>query len=438
MRLSFTLCVFLICITSFSQAPNNQEKIKSLLETYFQQDREIIHVQFTKTTYLNNEDLAFKGYVLSKNTNLPYLNTSNIQLVIYDEQEQIVQKQLLYASNGTFSGGIHLNKKFKTGKYLFHFYTNWMNNFKEDDSFSQTIQIYNIDEPFNYKSKEPNWKTVKIDFFPEGGNIIDGINNTIGVKITDCNNKGVELNNIIILDSKSNEISRFNTNKMGYGAFYIIADANEKYTLKTHSEKLKIAQELPRVKQTGISISYNNNLPRNILAVAVKTNEKGIELYQNKKINLLIQQNGSSILKEINFNNKEKEQLILVEKKYLTNGVNCIRLIDEELNEITERLIYNYATIEPTTTVKAKGIVNDSIMLTGSPNLAQANISASILPENNICIENKRSILGTFYLNAYLETPEINNYIYFYSENKDKKRDMDLLIQNKNKSKILL
>jgi len=437
MRLSFTLCVFFICITSFSQAPNNQEKIKSLLETYFQQDREIIHVQFNKTTYLNNEDLAFKGYVLGKNTNLPNLNTSNIQLVIYDEQEQIVQKQLLYASNGTFSGGIHLNKKFKTGKYLFHFYTNWMNNFKEDDSFSQTIEIYNIDEPFNYKSNEPNWKTVKIDFFPEGGNIIDGMNNTIGVKIIDCNNKGVELNNIIVQDSKSNEISRFNTNKMGYGAFYLIADANEKYTLKTHSEKLTIAQELPRVKQTGISISYNNNLPRNILAVAVKTNEKGIELYQNKKFNLLIQQNGSSILKEINFNNKEKEQLILVEKKYLPNGVNCIRLIDEELNEITERLIYNYATIEPTTTVKAKGIVNDSIMLTGSPNLVQANISASILPENNICIENKRSILGTFYLNAYLETPEINNYIYFDPENKDKKRDMDLLMLNQYKSKFL-
>jgi hypothetical protein len=436
MRL-YTLCFFLLCLTSFSQAPSNQEKIKTILETYFQQDREIIHVQFNKTTYINNEDLAFKGYVLSKNNNLPQINTSNIQLVIYDEQEQIVQKQLLYTSNGTFSGGIHLNKKFKTGKYLFHFYTNWMNNFKEDDSFSQTIEVYNIDEPFIYKTNEPNWKTVKIGFSPEGGNIIDGINNTIGVKITDCNNKGLELNNIIILDSKSNEISRFNTNKMGYGAFYMIADANEKYALKIHSEKLNLSQELPKIKQTGISISYNNNLPRNIVAVAVKTNEKGIELYQNKNFNLLIQQNGYSILKEINFNNKEKEQIILVEKKYLPNGVNCIRLIDEELNEITERLIYNYATIEPSTTVKAKGMVNDSIMVAGNTNLVQANISASILPENNICIENKRSILGTFYLNAYLETPEINNYIYFDPENKDKKRDMDLLMLNQYKSKFL-
>ena len=143
MKINFTIFSLLIFVLSFSQTPNNQEKIKYLLETYFEQDREIIHVQFNKTLYLNNEDLAFKGYVISKNTNLPHPYTSNVQLVIYDEQEQIVQKQLLYTSNGTFSGGIHLNEKFKTGKYLFHFYTNWMNNFKEDDSFSQTIEIYN-------------------------------------------------------------------------------------------------------------------------------------------------------------------------------------------------------------------------------------------------------------------------------------------------------
>ncbi len=437
MKLIFSLSCFLICVIGFSQPPSTQEKIKTLLQDYFRLDREIIHVQFTKTTYLNNEDLAFKGYIYNKNTNLPYINTSNIQLVVYDEQEQIVQKQSLYASNGTFSGGIHLNKKFKTGKYHFHFYTNWMNNFIEDDSFNQTIDIYNIDEPFHFKSKEPNLKTVKIDFFPEGGNIIEGINNTIGVKITDCNNKGVELDNIVILDSKSNEIQRFNTNKLGNGAFYLIAEINEKYSLKINSEKLKISEELPRVKPTGICISYNNNLPKNILAVEIKTNERGVELFQNKKLNLLIQQNGTSILKEMSFNNKEKGQTILIEKKYLPNGVNFIRLLDEDLNELSSRLIYNYANFPSETKVKAKIAANDSIALSGTTTVLGANISASILTENNICIEQKRSILGTYYLNAYLESPEIDNYIFFDPENKLKKRDMDLLMLNQRTTKYL-
>jgi len=312
-----------------------------------------------------------------------------------------------------------------------------MNNFKEDDSFSQTIEIHNIDEPLNIRGNEPNYKTAQISFFPEGGAIIDGINNSIGVKITECNNKGIELNNILVFDSKSNEVSHFNTNKMGNGIFYLTADINEKYTLKIQSKDLTITQNLPPIQQTGIAISYNNNLPNNKLAIGVKTNEKGVELYQNKKFNLLIQQNGYSVLKEINFDNKQNEQVLLIDKKYLLNGVNSLRLIDENINEISERLIYNYATTQPKINLDAKTIVNDSIVLNGFTNLTKAYISTCILPEKNIGIENKRSILGTFYLNTYLENPEEDNYVYFDPENKNSKRDMDALMHVQSKSKLL-
>ncbi len=433
MKFNFTIYSLLLFVQCFSQTPTNQEKIKTLLNTYFLDDREIIHVQFNKNTFLNNEDIAFKGYVFSKKNNTPYYNTSNIQLIIYNEQQEVVQKQLLFTENGMFAGGIHLDKNFKTGKYLFHFYSNWMNNFKEDDSFYQTVEINNIDEPFNFKTNEFNLKTAQIAFFPEGGAIIDDINNIIGVKITDCYNRGLELNNVLILDSKSNEISRFNTNKMGNGVFYMAGDINEKYTLKTQYKDQVITQNLPIVQKTGIAISYNNNLP-NKLAVAVKTNERGVKLNQNKKFNLLIQQNGYSVLKEIDFSNNEKEQVLFIDKKYLLNGVTSIRLIDENLNEITERLIYNYASPLQVMNLNAKVIANDSISLSGNTNLKKANISASILPEKNIGMDSKRSILGTYYLNTYLESPEMDNFTYFDPENKNSKRDMDyLMLQTKSK-----
>jgi hypothetical protein len=311
-----------------------------------------------------------------------------------------------------------------------------MNNFKEDDSFSQLIEINEIDEPFHFKSIEPNFKTAKIAFFPEGGTIIDGISNTIGVKITDCNDRALELSNILIFDSKSNEVSHFNTNKMGNGVLYLTADMNEKYTLKTQSNGHIITQDLPIANQTGIAISYNNNLPNNKLAISVRTNEKGVELNQNKKLNLLIQQNGYSVLKEINFDNQQKDQVVFVDKKYLQNGVNSIRLIDENLNEITERLIYNYATVQPVVTLNAKVVSNDSIVFSGITNLTKGNISTSVLPEKNIGFDSKRSILGTYYLNTFLENPEIDNFAYFDPENKNSKRDMDYLMQVQTKSKL--
>lgn len=437
MRLIVKIFSILFFIQSFSQTTSNQEKIKNYIDTYFSYDRENIHVQFNKNIYVNTEDLGFKGYVWSKNSNTPHGNTANVQLVVYNEQQEIIQKQLLFTTKGNFAGGIHLNNKFKTGKYYFHFYTNWMNNFAEDSSFMQTIEIIDKNEPYIFKTNEPIWETATVTFFPEGGSIINDINNAIGINIRDCNQKGIEINDGIIWDSKSNEIATFRTNKKGNGVFYFVPNLNETYTLKIKSEKLTISHPLPKVQETGIIVTYNNNLPKNRLIIAVKTNEKGVELYQNKKFILLIQQNKNAIQQEINFNTKETEKTLLFDKNHLANGVNSIRLIDENLNEITERLVYINPINSPITTLQAKIIANDSIQLSGRTEVTQANLSISVLPENNVCINQKRSIQGTFYLNNYLATPEIDNFGYYDPENKERKQDMELLMLNQTKSKFL-
>jgi hypothetical protein len=437
MRATIIIIFSLFFFQSNSQNSNSQKAIENSLENYFQYDREIIHVQFNKNKYVNNEDIAFKGYITSKNNTLLAENTTNIQLVIYDSQKQIIQKQLLFASKGTFAGGIHLNDQFKAGKYYFHFFTNWMLNFIEDDSFLQTIEIIDKKETYNFDSEEPNWKTAEIILFPEGGSIISDINNTVGVKITDCNQRGIQINDGVIVDSKSNEISHFHTNHSGNGVFYINPDLNETYDLIIKSDKLSISKPLPSIKKTGIIISYNNNLNGQNLLVNIKTNQKGSELYQNKKYSLLIHQNKNAVLKEITFNDKQTEQIVYFDKKYLSNGVNSIRLLDENLNEITERLVYHYGTMKPIATLEAKAVANDSIVLSGKTEVIQANLSVSVLPADTKCAEQKRSIIGTFYLNAYIEKPEINNYSYYDFENKKRKEEMELLMLNQSRSKYL-
>ena len=429
----FSLIVF---SHSFSQNSDNQQKIKNSIQNYFYHDRENIHVQFNKIIYVNNEDIAFKGYVFSKNNSTPNLNTTNIKLVIYNEKHEIIQKQLLYTTIGTFEGGLHLNDKFTTGKYYFQFYTNWMNNFKEDDSFIQIIEVINKTEKYNLESNEPDWKTAKVSFFPESGIIINEISNRVGIKITDCKHKGIATEGTII-DSKSDVITKFVTNKMGYGCFYFIPTENHVYFLKINSDKINISEQLPKTENTGIAISYNNDLPKNILAVALKTNDLGVDLYQNKKFVLLIHQDGNSIQKEFSFSNKESEQILYFNKKYLSNGVNSIRIIDENLNEISERLVYNYGVSKAITTLEAKTIANDSIVLLGKTEVKQANLSISVLPEKNVCVGSIKTILGTFYLNPYLEKPEIDTYPYYDLENKTRKQDMELLMLNQNHSKYI-
>lgn len=437
MKFNLTICCILLFFQSFSQTTANPEKIANLIETYFSDERENIHVQFNKTIYVNNEDIAFKGYVINKNKSVPYINTTNVQLVIYNEQKKIIQKQLLFSYMGNFEGGIHLNEKFTSGKYYFHFYTNWMNNFIEDESFIQSVEIINKNEPYHIKSKEPNWETAQISIFPESGVILKETSNKIGIQITDCNKKGIEIQGGTILDSRSKEIARFNTNAMGNGNFYLIPNTDETYSVKIKSDKLNISQLLPKTQNTGIIISYNNNLSKNILAVVVKTNSDGVALYQNKKFNLVIHQNGNLIQKDFTFNNNQPEQIISFNKLDLSNGVNTIRVIDEDLNEVAERLIYINTVSKPITTLDTKAIKNDSISLIGKTDAKNANLSISILPKKNIGSAQNKSIIGTFYLNAYLVQPETETFSYYDTENKTAKQDMELLLLNQSQNKYL-
>lgn len=435
MKLKFIFLILLSSFCSFSQNSTTEQKINTFLVNYFQQDREIIHVHFNKLRYVNTEEIAFKGYVFNKNNNTPSLNTTNVQLVIYNEKQEVIQKQLLYTAAGTFNQTILLNDSFVSGKYYFHFYTNWMNNFKEDDSFIQTIEIIDKNELYYLKPKTPNLATAKVQVFPENGIIIDGITNIVGVKITDCNQVGISISSGVVVDANSNVISKFETNTLGYGAFFIIPELNKNYFLKIDTDSLNLTQPLPQTQATGIAISYNTNLANNSLAINVKTNSLGLQKYKNKKLTLLIHQNKNGIQKQFSFDNEETNQIIRFNKKYLSNGINSIRIIDENYNELGERILYNDQFSKLKLTMEARNTLNDSISLFGKIEKEGANASITVLPEENSCLFQNKSLLGTFMLNAYLEHPENNTDAYFDTENSSRNDAIYLLLLNQVKSK---
>jgi hypothetical protein len=438
MKYPIYLIAFLLITTiSFSQNAESSQKIKSNLEDYFHFERENIHVQFNKTIYISNENIAFKGYAFNKQSSLPNLNTTNVQLLIYDAQGQLIQRQLLHCSLGTFEGIVTLDEKTASGKYRFHFYTNWMNNFMEDESFAQNIEIINQNESYNPKTNQLDYKAVSILLNPESGAFIKGISNTMGIQIKDCNELGIQIMEGVVLDSKGNTLTTFFTNKMGYGKFELTPDSNKTYSVKIATDKLKMEKQLPKTTNSGLAITYNNNLPNNILEVTVKTNSDGVNLYQNKNYTLLIHQNGKHTQKEFNFNDKNPNQILTFDKNDLANGVNSIRIIDENWNEIAERLLYLNKQPKEIPVLETQYTANDSIYLIGKLNSKVANLSISILPAETACLDQKNTILGTFYLNAYLEKPVLNNYFYFDRQNVTRAFDMELLMLNQEKSKYL-
>src|SRR5205814_1249210 len=129
----------------------NKAKISSVLENYFDLEREAIHLHTNKTTFLTNESVWYQGYIIDRKSNKPFF-TSNVFVVLYSEKGNKISDKLIYANDGAFSGKFDLNKDLHSGIYYIRVYTNWMNNFSENESTLQKITIINpLEGAKNYK-----------------------------------------------------------------------------------------------------------------------------------------------------------------------------------------------------------------------------------------------------------------------------------------------
>ena len=184
----------LICSTAFSQ-----HNIDSLYARYFEVRREIAYLHLNKTNFIPGEEIWFKAYVLNKKNKKLSTFTKNLHCYIYDNNKKIIKKKLLYVENGVANGNFKIDSSFTNTNYYIAASTNWMQNFKEDESFYQKLTIIRKNN-----SKTITDNDLDIQILPEAGHHLEASKNTFGLIIKDKNNIGLEINTIQLKDNKNN------------------------------------------------------------------------------------------------------------------------------------------------------------------------------------------------------------------------------------------
>ena len=405
----------------------NQQKISASLLDYFKLDRENIHLHLNKNAYLTNEKIWFKGYIIEKKFK-PTLYTSNVYVSLYDSEGQKLSTQLYYAEGNIFEGYVSLDKTLKSGKYYLQAYTNFMNNFIENESSIYEITVLNISDKGYSLNKKPNLQTFDIDFFPESGTFLEEVSNTIGVKIVDCNGRGIALQDAEVLDSKGTVVSNFSTNQFGYGKFDINHTNHEYYKAAFSIDGKKIERTLPMPVANGIAFSVVNYMYPNKTILKLKTNAKTFEDIWNKPYTLVFQQNEITSFVDVTFKDN-MEQILTVPNTTLADGINAIYLIDKNLKKVGERIVYKPY---PTTTKTLLNVIktrSDSVVITGSSTIKSGTLSVSILPEQNILENPEKTIQSSFQFDNYLEKPctDAGYYLTDFSRKKHSELDAFLL-----------
>ncbi len=404
-------------------------KISNSVSNYFQLERENIHLHIDKNIFLANEEIWFKGYVFDRKKASLNKNTTNVYVSILDKDGNKINQKLFFCIDGSFSGSFKLNKTFDTGDYFIQAYTNYMNNFTENESFISKIKIINENNPLLIDSNKINSSNINIDFNPEGGNLIENISNNVGVKISDCNGNPVMINDIEIQNSKNENVKFFKTNQFGFGKFNL-TPSDETYKVVLTVNDKKTEAQLPAISKNGLSMEVNNIAFENKVILKLKTNALSLKSCQNQIFTIVIQQDEKVYFFDVNFDNGNLEQELIFSTDFLYDGMNTIRIIDNQNRELCQRMIYHFEKAKTITDFFVQSKLPNTINLAGTTNLISSNVSISVLPENSICSNNLTDIYASFSLNPYLIDNISNGKYYFNDRTQIKKNELDLLLLN--------
>ncbi len=242
-------CLFLTVFSStYLQAQTIENSINLYGASYPQ---EKIHIHFDKESYLPGETIWFKAYVFEEN--LPSERSTNFYAALYDEKGKLVQQQMSPVFSGSSDGHFTIPDSLGSAGLICRAYTNWMLNFDTAMLFTRAIKIIS-----NKTEPETSKKTVSLQFFPEGGQIIGGIVNTIAFKASYNNGIPYFVNGVIKDQETGEVIMPLAVLHDGMGKFDLDFQPGHKYYAEwVDNNGAKQQTWLPDTKPNGVSLKLS-------------------------------------------------------------------------------------------------------------------------------------------------------------------------------------
>src|SRR5436190_17255004 len=268
--ISILLCVMMIqCQAQELSKSNIEEKFDSYRQHYLQ---EKIFVHTDKNNYLTGEICWFKIYNVDAYFH-KLLNFGKVAYIeILDKDNRPVLQAKIALDNGTGNGSFYLPATVVSGNYRLRAYTNWMKNEGAEYFYEKKISIINVqkNQQENIASKKMGYE---IAVFPEGGNLVNGIESKVGFKVTNQFGKGVNFEGWIV-NEKGDTITAFHPLKFGMGSFSFTPIEGSKYKalIKLHGNE-QHQKELPAAYSTGYTMHLDRTNEGQI-KITVSTTDK--------------------------------------------------------------------------------------------------------------------------------------------------------------------
>jgi len=431
-RISAAIAVAIIscCLTihATAQMANEQSIPKEIQDQYSPVLQEKLFVHTDKTFYLPGELIWFKIYAIDGLLNKPstFSKVAYVEILGADHKPLLQSKIGLDHASG--NGSLQIPLSVSTGNYTLRAYTQWMRNFGPDHFFEQTISIVNT-----LKESETDTikkiKTYQIRFFPEGGDLVEGISSKMAFKITNSHNEYVDAAGVIINQQKDT-VLHFSTLRFGMGSFMFTPKKGEDYTAILKLNAVTIAEAIPTVLKQGYVMQLEDASAAD-LRISVTTNSKN----SNSSVYLIVESH--HLVKAVQSNVLLNGRTVFViAKKDLADGISTRTVLDESKQPVCERIYFKRPAaalnLVLTADQKQYGIRNKvNLTLSASDAFAKftnADLSMSVFQTNSFQTEQYNDIYSYLFLSSDLKG-SIDSPEYYFKNNDAAATDNLMLTQ---------
>jgi hypothetical protein len=384
--------------------------------------QEKLFVHIDRSLYLTGETIWLRLYYVDGSFHRP-LNVSKVAYleVLDTHHKAVVQGKIALNDEGSGNGTLFLPASIGSGYYTVRAYTNWMKNFSPELYFQQQITVVN---PFAHVIPGPKINPVNYDvqFFPEGGNLVNGLKSVVGFRAVDQTGRGIDFRGVIF-NERNDTITNISPLKFGIGRFTFTPFKGHEYrAIIIDSNRKRAAYKLPSAVDEGIVLHVSETPDKIKIGVnaIIKTDHPVVHLLAHTRQGIMVYHTQSL---------QNGEGVFMIDKNVLGEGISHITIFNENLIPVCERLVFTKPIQELTIDVRSesnyacrkKVNIHIRTSLAGKMDTT-ANLSASIVKVDSLG-ESGQNIVNYLLLTSDLKGNIESPGYYFERESTQERRE---------------
>jgi hypothetical protein len=408
----------LLCTFVSAQEMTSEAIQDSILKQLAIFPQEKIHLHTDRIMYIPGEKIWFKAYVVDAFLHQSPTRSRYVYVELINASDSLVHRVVVSNDdNGLFHGYIFLSEKASEGDYTLRAYTRYLENLGEDYFFKKNIRIGKIKNNYelqitdyeNGGNKGNRQEEFDVSFFPEGGNLAEDVVCRIAFKALNRQGASVFISGEIV-DGEGASVADVSTVFAGMGSFAFIPEQGTAYYLNCKNSAGQATRfKLPMATKTlSLGVSYRNG--QHFIQVKKSPALAESPLY------LLVHCKGE-VFYFAPWNHHVGYISIL--KEQLPAGVIQIVLLDNEMNPISEWLVFNKNNISETvefhTDKKIYG-KREKVSATLNPPLSSgkagdgfSHFSVAVTDDKDMAVDSLCTITASLLLSSelrgYIESP---------------------------------